>query len=319
MEEIYKYPRTRHLEGSREQAGDEDLKCVKFSEIKGKYLVLEEKVDGANCGISFGSDGKMYLQSRGHFLNGGYGERQFDLLKLWAGCFEDKLRGLLEDRYVMYGEWLYAKHTVFYDRLPHYFMEFDIFDKKERKFFSTRKRREFLGSVPFVASVRVLDEGVYKNTDEIRRFIGPSLFISEEPEQSLLVQCGKSGVDSEMTVRQTDLTGIMEGIYIKVEDGDYVTDRLKFVRGSFLNTILDSESHWVNRPIVANVLAPGADLFAIPDTMVNTMVNAGDMQDVQRAQKIRGMQDLQRAQEIQGIQAGQRTQEGRDMHEEKNS
>lgn len=46
-----------------------------------------------------------------------------------------------------------------------------------------------------------------------------------------------------------------------MEDGDYVIDRLKYVRGSFLNTILDSESHWVNRPIVANVLAEGVDLF----------------------------------------------------------
>ena len=54
---------------------------------------------------------------------------------------------------------------------------------------------------------------------------------------------------------------MMEGIYIKVEDGDYVTDRLKYVRGSFLNTILDSQSHWVNRPIVENVLADGVDLF----------------------------------------------------------
>ena len=57
------------------------------------------------------------------------------------------------------------------------------------------------------------------------------------------------------------MTGVMEGIYIKVEDGDYVTDRLKYVRGSFLNTILDSQSHWVNRPIVENVLADGVDLF----------------------------------------------------------
>ncbi|MCI8462203.1 MAG: AAA family ATPase [Lachnospiraceae bacterium] len=91
MEQIYKYPRTRHLEGSREQAGDEDLKTVKLAELQGKYLVLEEKVDGANCGISFSSDGRMYLQSRGHFLNGGCGERQFDLFKLWAGCLEGEL------------------------------------------------------------------------------------------------------------------------------------------------------------------------------------------------------------------------------------
>ena len=262
MDQIYKYPRTRHLEGSRKQSGDEDLKNVAFSEIGGKYLVLEEKVDGANCGISFDSSGKMYLQSRGHYLNGGYGEKQFDLFKLWAGCFEEKLRSLLGDRYVMYGEWLYAKHTVFYDCLPHYFMEFDIFDKEEKKFFSTRKRRELLQNVPFIHSVRVLDEGYYTSPKVIAKWIGPSLFISVAAEKHFLSQCQKGGVNPETAARQTDLSGIMEGIYIKVEEGDYVIDRLKYVRASFLNTILDSESHWASRPIVANRLADGVDLFA---------------------------------------------------------
>lgn len=261
MEQIYKYPRTRHLEGSREQAGDEDLKTVKFTELEGKFLVLEEKVDGANCGVSFGGDGKMYLQSRGHFLNGGYGERQFDLFKRWAGCFEASLCNLLEDRYVLYGEWLYAKHTVFYDRLPHYFMEFDIYDKQEGRFFSTKKRREFLQAAPFVKSVRVLAQGYYKSAEEIARWIGPSLFISEQRREHFSMQCARSGVAEELSAKQTDLTGIMEGIYIKVEDGDYVTDRLKYVRASFLNTILDSDSHWVNRPIVPNCLADDVQLF----------------------------------------------------------
>ena len=41
MEQIYKYPRTRHLEGSRKQAGDEDLKNISFEAVKDKYLVLE--------------------------------------------------------------------------------------------------------------------------------------------------------------------------------------------------------------------------------------------------------------------------------------
>lgn len=261
MNQILKYPRTRHLEGSREQTGDEDLKCVGFGEIRGRYLVLEEKVDGANCGISFDPSGKMLLQSRGHYLNGGYGERQFDLFKLWAGCFEDRLCRLLEDRYVLYGEWLYAKHTVFYDRLPHYFMEFDIFDRAEGRFFSTRKRKEFLAEAPFIRSVRVLAEGYFGSVEEIAGYIGRSVFISYEEERNFDAQCRKAGVRTEEAVRQTDLSGIMEGIYIKVEDGDYVTDRLKYVRGSFLNTILDSESHWVKRPIVQNCLAKGVNLF----------------------------------------------------------
>lgn len=261
MEIIYKYPRTRHLEGSRKQTGDEDLKEVKFESVRGKYLVLEEKIDGANCGISFGSDGQMYLQSRGHFLNGGYGEKQFDLFKRWAGGHQAQLWDLLGSRYVMYGEWMYAKHTVFYDRLPHYFMEFDIFDKEKHVFFSTAKRKQILKSAPFVHSVLVLEEGRYENLEEVTRHIGPSHFISENPRRSLEEQCQKSRVSAEQTLLQTDLSGIMEGIYIKVEEGDFVTDRLKYVRTTFLNAILDSESHWMRRPIVANKLAEGANLF----------------------------------------------------------
>lgn len=262
MEELYKYPRTRHLEGSRKQTGDEDLDYVKFRDIRGKYLVLEEKIDGANCGISFGSDGQMYLQSRGHFLNGGYGERQFDLFKRWAGIFQSRLWKILGSRYVMYGEWMYAKHTVFYDCLPHYFMEFDIFDKEEKRFFSTAKRREILGTETFIHSVLVLDEGRYEKQEEITKWIGPSHFISEHSRGNFEEQCRKGGARLEMTLAQTDLSGTMEGLYIKVEDGDYVTDRLKYVRPTFLNVILDSESHWMNRPLVANKLADGAELFA---------------------------------------------------------
>ena len=261
MEELYKYPRTRHLEGSRKQAGDEDLNYVRFGDIRGKYLVLEEKIDGANCGISFGKDRRMYLQSRGHFLTGGYGERQFDLFKRWTGTFRESLWQILGSRYVMYGEWMYAKHTVFYDRLPHYFMEFDIFDKEEKRFFSTAKRREILKGAGFVHSVLVLDQGRYENPDQITSWIGPSHFISSDPKKNLEEQCRKGGARLEETFLQTDLCGLMEGIYIKVEEGDYVLDRLKYVRPTFLNAILDSESHWMNRPLVANKLADGADLF----------------------------------------------------------
>ncbi len=49
-------------------------------------------------------------------------------MKAWAGAAQRELREALGGRYVMYGEWLYAKHTVFYDALPHYFFEFDVLD-----------------------------------------------------------------------------------------------------------------------------------------------------------------------------------------------
>lgn len=262
METILKYPRTRHIEGSRIQAGDEDLKNVPFDEIKGHYVVLEEKVDGANCGISFGEDGRLLLQSRGHYLNGGYGEKQFDLFKVWANCFRYELYQLLGTRYIMYGEWLYAKHTVYYDELTHYFMEFDLFDKEKHAFLSTNKRRELLKGSPFIVSVLVLFEGRLDSLNELTSYLGKSHFKSERFPDVLEKQCLEQGLSYETVKRQTDSTDLMEGIYIKVEEGDFVVDRLKYVRSSFLNTILDSETHWIDRPMVPNRLKPGTDLFA---------------------------------------------------------
>ena len=160
MDEIRKYPRTPHLEGSRLQPGDEDLSQIRFSEIRGKHLVVEEKCDGANSGISFGRDGELLLQSRGHYLTGGYRERHYNLMKQWAAVHKETFYRVLGKRYIMYGEWMYAKHTVFYDALPHYFLEFDIFDKEKGIYLDTPSRQKLTGRMPIV-SVPILAEGIF--------------------------------------------------------------------------------------------------------------------------------------------------------------
>src|SRR5919204_4474294 len=110
---LHKYPRTLHLEGSRLQPGDEDLETVPFAELAGRFVVVEEKLDGANAGLSFDADGRLRLQSRGHFLTGGARERHFTLFKQWAHTHAARLRQALGSRYLLYGEWLYAQHTIF--------------------------------------------------------------------------------------------------------------------------------------------------------------------------------------------------------------
>ncbi|WP_368738900.1 RNA ligase family protein, partial [Klebsiella pneumoniae] len=79
---IRKYPRTPHIEGSRLQAGDEDLSQIPVTALRGRHTVVEEKVDGANVAVSF-QDGVLMLQSRGHFLRGGARERHYELFKVW--------------------------------------------------------------------------------------------------------------------------------------------------------------------------------------------------------------------------------------------
>jgi hypothetical protein len=260
MSEIYKYPRTRHIEGSGVQPGD-DQDAVAFMALAGRRLVVEEKMDGANSAISFTPDGALLLQSRGHYLIGGPRERQFDLLKQWANRYAGSLWEALGDRYVLFGEWLYARHTIFYTDLPHYFLEFDALDTVSGAFLSTPARQELLRSAPFICSVRVLHEGMVASAEALMALIGPSAFISGSPARRLRELAVARGLDPEQTLRESDLSGLMEGLYIKVEQDGAVVERYKYVRAGFLQTVFDSESHWMNRPLIPNQLSSGAPLW----------------------------------------------------------
>lgn len=251
--QIFKYPRTKHLEGSRLQKGDEDLSQVPFIDILGKYIVIEEKVDGANSAISFSEDGELLLQSRGHYLTGGYRERHFDLLKQWASIHQNEFFKVLGTRYVMYGEWLYAKHSVYYDLLPHYFMEFDVFDKVDKVFLSTKRRMELLKDLP-VESVKVLADGKFYKESDVLKYLGNSNFISEKHLDNLSQACDVLSIDKEKCLKETDNSRLMEGLYIKVEENGVVVERVKYVRYSFLQTVVESGTHWLDRPIVPNKL-----------------------------------------------------------------
>lgn len=250
---MLKYPRTRHIEGSCQQLGDEDLQTVPFSEIRNLPLAVEEKVDGANCGISFDSGGNLLLQSRGHYLTGGLREKHFALFKQWGTVQQNLFWEVLRDRYIMYGEWLYAKHTIFYDKLPHFFMEFDVFDRKNGIFLDTPSRRDLLGSLPIV-SVPLLKTGPFQKLEDLTSLIGPSRFISENHIETLHRFCRENSISPDETDRHTDPSLLMEGIYIKHEENGQVAARYKFVRGHFRQTSLESDSNWLARPIVPNCL-----------------------------------------------------------------
>lgn len=265
MEELrlIKDPRTPHIEGSRLQPGDEDLSQIPFRVIRWKHIVVEEKVDGANTAISFSQNGELLLQSRGHYLDGGYREKHYNLLKQWANVHRDGLYSVLGSRYIMYGEWLYAKHTVFYDALPHFFLEFDIFDRENEKYLDTHSRRRLIKDLP-VCSVPVLKEGAFQSMEELLELLGRSNFISGKHLENLRAESEKLGLDDERQLRETDSSDLMEGLYIKVEEDGEVVDRMKYVRASFLQTVDASETHWLERPIVPNLLsAPISTLFEV--------------------------------------------------------
>lgn len=259
--EIRKYPRTPHIEGSRLQPGDEDLSQIPFSEIAGKNLVIEEKCDGANSAISFDAGGELLLQSRGHYLTGGYRERHYNMMKQWAMVHRDAFYKVLGTRYIMYGEWMYAKHTVYYDALPHYFLEFDILDRETGIFLDTPSRHEMLKNLPIV-SVPVLGTGIYKSKEDMLKLLGKSKYVTGNQRASLYEEALKIGLDTERSCDETELSGLMEGLYIKVEEKGQVVDRMKYVRAAFVQSVNFSENNWIDKPIIPNKLAvPVASLF----------------------------------------------------------
>jgi hypothetical protein len=157
---------------------------------------------------------------------------------------------------------LYAKHTIYYDALPHYFLEFDVLDTQDGTFLSTARRHELLEAAP-VASVAVLFEGRLRKVRELVAWLGRSRFKTDAWRENLARAAERAGQDPARIAAETDPSDEMEGLYVKIEEDGRVMGRFKYVRHSFLTTVVDSGTHWLNRPIVPNDLSPGVDLFSV--------------------------------------------------------
>ena len=241
-DKFVKYPRTPHLFGSKGTDDDRHLGAAASRRfIADPSLIVEEKLDGTNVGIHFRSDGHMVLQCRGHEIREGM-HPQYDLFKQWTAVKRPVLENILADRFILFGEWLYACHSVFYRALPHYFFEFDIYDKSEAIFLSLERRKELLDGTG-IPTVPVLLAGA-ATQEHLFSLIGPSAFGAE--------------FENPLT-GQTD--GRMEGLYLRIEADGKTTGRAKMVRPEFVEKIKLSE-HWQHQPMVPNQLAEGADIWS---------------------------------------------------------
>lgn len=240
--DFVKYPRTPHLFGSKGTDDDKHLGERESNEfIAAPSLIVEEKIDGTNVGIHFKHDGRMMLQCRGHEITEGM-HPQYDLFKQWTSAKLLTLEELLEDRFILFGEWLYARHSVHYRALPHYFFEFDIYDKQTEQFLDLVTRLEMLDGTG-IQTVPVIHQGV-ATVEELWGLIGPSAF--------------DANFDNPVT-RQPD--NRMEGIYLRTESNGIVSGRAKLVRPEFVEKIKQSE-HWQHQAMVPNLLRDGADIWS---------------------------------------------------------
>lgn len=116
-----KYSKTYHLKSGNRKTLTKDEANLLLSGT----VILEEKMDGANTGIIRHKDG-FHLQKRGSLV-GRSEHPQFQRFHAWARDNFEKIYKIPKG-WTVYGEWLYAVHTVYYDSLPDYFLVFDIWN-----------------------------------------------------------------------------------------------------------------------------------------------------------------------------------------------
>ncbi|HCS53999.1 RNA ligase family protein [Rubinisphaera sp.] len=236
-----KYPRTPHLFGSKGTDDDKHMKEVdSLRFLADDSLIVEEKIDGTNVGIHFLDSGEMVLQCRGHLITEGM-HPQYDLFKQWAAVKRNMLEQKLENRFILFGEWVYARHSIHYRNLTHYFFEFDLYDKQLQQFLNLQQRLAILDGTG-IETVPIVHTGSL-NRDDLKNLIGPSYFDSQFENPA---------------TNQND--NLMEGLYLRTEAEGAVTGRAKYVRPEFVEKIKQS-THWQHQQMVPNLLAEGMDIW----------------------------------------------------------
>jgi len=227
MKEIHKFPRTPHLFGSSKVNRDDLIlsEDISLRLLNSKDILLQEKIDGSNLGISFDKNGNPLFQHRGEYINPRE-DIEFNKLPDWYEFHEEELFDILEDKRILFGEWCYYTHSVPYERLPSFFLAFDLFEKERERFSSQKSLKNILEETNI----------------EILPIIKTGLPLKVEGYQQTL-----SDYDALLEVLK-GLMGIshygpdlMEGIYIREEEGKSLKQRAKYVRKGFNEEII---AHW---------------------------------------------------------------------------
>lgn len=229
-------------------AGKTDPQAIEFNTLKGQFLVIEEKVDGAGVSIELDRHLNLEIKHRGSLANG----KEFRELHKWAERHWEDLLFLLGERYTLFGEWMHNKHTIFYDNLPHYFLESDIYDQERKIWLSTSARNNLLKSSKFIKQVPVIAAMKPSALYQITNLVGKTKYQTDGWQKTLRSKCEMFGANPDQAFKETDQSGLMEGLYIKHEDDLQVLNRYKYVRYEFLQNILNSGTHLVDRLPIYN-------------------------------------------------------------------
>lgn len=204
------YPRIPHFSKAISNMTHDDI--VTESNIQFPLTAwVQEKVDGANMGISWTSG--PLIRNRNNILKKGYIETdtpaklQFRPAWNWIHEHGDDIRKIskeLMSPITIYGEWLLAKHSLEYNKLADWFLAYDIYLVEENRFLSPDKFESLMSKtkIKYIKPELV----TFKNIDDVIKFSERNSIYRE---------------------------GIGEGIVIKISDGESTTDSFKVVNKYF--------------------------------------------------------------------------------------
>ena len=212
-----KYPRTWHLFFSK-GATDDDKIAKDISGILNVPIVISEKLDG----------GCSDLNSNGLFARTHVGpptHKSFD----WLKAFHTNTKHLIPSHLQIFGENMYALHSIAYDKLPSYFLVFNIRDTEKNLWLSWDEVEEWAKKIG-APTVPVLFRGTIKNEKELQEIV-----------EKLCSDPSEYGTTRE---------GVVIRLSGKFSDKDFSRYVLKAVRAGHVQT----DSHWSRKKIVKNKL-----------------------------------------------------------------
>lgn len=154
------FPRIPHLiKPTSLQEDDLVLTSEILEYVLSQDLIVEEKLDGANCGMAYDEEGVGQIRNRKHILSKNYfqskrtpAKEQFLSAWGWQSRNKDKfmyLNKLNRGNIAVYGEWVLAIHGIEYDHLPSQFVAYALYSSLHQQFLPSDEARELLFEAGF--------------------------------------------------------------------------------------------------------------------------------------------------------------------------
>ena len=212
-----KYPRTHHVPFSPNSVNP-NHKLAATTHLLNKELVFTEKMDGSNTSLE-----QTGVYARTHSTTATH--EQHDPVK----ALHASIKLLIPAHIQLFGETLYAKHSIYYDNLPSYFMLFGVRNVRDEYWEAWKAVEEWAKKIG-VPTVPVMLHGNFSSETSLRKTIES---LAKPPSA-----CGNT----------------KEGVVFRVESGftdaEFKDSIAKWVRKDHVQ----SSNHWTNDKVVKNLL-----------------------------------------------------------------